>query len=194
MKAKYKMPAVLAISFILVFAQAAGYYFSKSLFLLSLSLFSFSFAFHILVKFANTLVFDLSPKDAQELTLGQLKPLLINSTVIIIVAALIILRALPAINNPMPVNFELGGKFLAASSLLLAIISVMLISVVKSNPETKPLLLRSLFVCFIAALGTLNIMFFHINLYETDTFTALAAAVIIIFEAGFLLIGKLKEK
>jgi Co/Zn/Cd efflux system component len=193
-KEKFILPVVLVLSFIMIFAQTAGYYFSKSLFLLSLSLFIFTFSFHMIISFARSLEIDIPAQDAFEFAKSQMKSVLLNCIVIIIISVFIIFKAFAALTGGQTVDFILSCKFSIGASIVFAIISLILSIQIKQKKEFRFLLARSLFIFAITFFTALNIMFLKWKTQETDIYAAFLLSFIIIIESVVLIIKSIRVK
>ncbi|MDR0485292.1 MAG: hypothetical protein LBH29_01040 [Elusimicrobiota bacterium] len=90
MKKNLKIPAVLALLFISIFAQAAGYYFSRSFSVLSLSLLSFIISFEVLLYFTKTQESKFSEFYMRDLKKAGLKSSVLNAGAVIFFSLLVL--------------------------------------------------------------------------------------------------------
>jgi Co/Zn/Cd efflux system component len=188
MNKKLILPAVLALSLSMVFAQAAGYYFSKSLGLLSLSLLIFSFAFKAIMQIAKNLSGDMPKHEALELAKSQSKSVLLNALLIMSISIFIIIKAAFALSNPKIFDFDAAYKFSLAGFILFSVILAALFWGRKMRLNLKPLFSSCLIVLGACSVMIVEIIFYRGDFYKADIYFGIFLALIIITQ-GIILIA-----
>ncbi|MDR0822713.1 MAG: hypothetical protein LBN20_02890 [Endomicrobium sp.] len=126
MKQSHKLPAVLALLFILIFACAAGYYFSRSFALMSFSLFVFACALDILIYFTKEFDLNISPTAAIDFKKAQLRAVILNSVAAIFFSIIIITKLLNKLNAEYFFNAILSAKFAIGATITFLICAAIL--------------------------------------------------------------------
>jgi uncharacterized membrane-anchored protein len=188
----FKLPVVLALSFIMIFVQTAGYYFSKSLFSLSFSLLIFAFLFEGLIVFAKSFDDEIEKKEDKDFLSSQSKSILLNSGVMFVVGVLIIIRGWNAFLSPKIVNFDLAFNFSLIGAGVFFVILCLLGSEVKTKKEYKPLFIRAAIVLCVALLEITLKTVAAFN-FVSDIYIGIAIALIIIIDALVLAIKTIKK-
>ncbi|MDR3256072.1 MAG: hypothetical protein LBT18_00180 [Endomicrobium sp.] len=103
MKESTKLPVVLSISFLLIFLQTAGAFYSKSLALFAYAGLIITRVFSLLPKFVN-----LNDTD-KGFSKAQIVSVILNASVIFILALIIISKAFTEMTSTKTINMPLAG-------------------------------------------------------------------------------------
>ena len=190
MNKKIILPAVLALSLSMVFALAAGYYFSKSLGLLSLSLLIFAFSFKAIMQIAKNLSRDMTKQEATELAKSQSKSVLLNAFLIIAISIAIIVKSAFSFSNPRIFDFEAAYKFSLAAFVLFFVI----LAGLKILGNFKELVLSCLIILAACSFMLIEKIVYRGNFYRADIYLGIFLALIIIVEALFLIIRTIRRQ
>ncbi|MDR2709491.1 MAG: hypothetical protein LBC07_05920 [Elusimicrobiota bacterium] len=182
------LPAVLAISFIMTFALAAGYYFSKSLFVLALSLTSFFFAFLGLIHYATITSENINLDFSKQMEQSQKKFVLLDAIVIILFSAAIVVKGI--FFSFATVNFNIANNYVLAA-LIVFIVNACLIFF-WTNKSCKSLFIRCLIIIAVICLKELCRNF--VDLSKLDFFTACFLSVLLLLEAISLIVKNVRNK
>ncbi|MDR3049532.1 MAG: hypothetical protein LBV16_06850 [Elusimicrobiota bacterium] len=189
MKQPHKLPAVLTLLFILIFASAAGYYFSRSFALMSFSLFIFTCALDILIEFSKEFDLNISITASSEFKGAQLKAVILNSAAAIFFSIIIIAKLLNKLGAPYSFNALLAAKFAIAAAIVFLICAVILRKGYKA--DFKKCLCYILLAILIAA-GSIIIE--KTQNFVWDLYLSFAIAALILIQTIFLIIKTINSR
>jgi hypothetical protein len=187
---KSLLPIAMALSFLLTFALAIGYYSTKSIFLLSLSLYSFSFAFSLLMFFAQSTTLNMDEAYAKELEQSQRKTVMLNGALIAGLAVLIIVKASLSAST-YSANFAIAFRYALSAFAVYAACAIILAFIMRKNSLCKVLFWRAVLAIFLIVL---NFVLIKMEFQFADFIACLAAGAAILGEAVVLIIKTVKSK
>ena len=183
MKNSVKLPAVLAVSLLLIFAQTAGAFFAKSLSLFAYAAVIIAVSFSALPSIINTF-----SAGGKAFVRAQFKALLINSVLLTFLSLFIICKSFINLQQSLEINIALTCWTAFAGFFGLCVCSAILFSAIKSGKPFKMLFFKYFSAAALSFFVIIGTVFYYLkDLYFLDSAISAALAVLAIVQSAALI-------
>ncbi len=157
------MPAVLAISLLLILAQTAGAFYIGSFLLFAYAALITALSFSLLPVIIN--IYDTGNESFRRV---QLVSLLINSVVLLLLSLFITYRAIISFSLPYEINILLMRRFIFSGFAALIICSIILFAEMKNDKDLKTLFFKYFFASMLSFFVIIASIVYLKDLYFLD--------------------------
>lgn len=188
MKRSAKLPAVLAVSLLLILAKTAGAFFAGSLSLFACAGLIMAFAFS-----AMPLTAKIYDTGNESFLRAQFKVLLINSILLALLSFLIIHRAFINLSVPQEINIALTCRVSIAGFIGFCFCAAILFSEIKNGNDFKALFLKYVFAAAVSIFVIIGTVFYSLkDMSFPDSAISMLLSAFVLLQAAALIRSSIK--